>query len=427
MNQLRNVVCPGCTCLCDDLHVNEKNGSVEVRNACEMGNRWFADLTVASEKCQIDGQAIDLPSAIERCSNMLRESTAPLICGLDHLTTQSQQSAWNLADRTGANIDILFSNAGRASQFALQRVGKVSATLGEVAHRSDVIIFWFCDPMTTHPRHLERYSNPAGLPKRKIIVVDDCRTATAEKADLFIELSRPNATAALATLRACLSGLQLDSQAVKQSTGLDVESWQKLSQHLSAAKYGALFYGHTTHDSNFDSANDSLASLVRELNNKTRFVSLSMRSDANSQSAENVLAWSSGFPFAVNLNRRYPRSNWLEYSAAEILRRGECDMILVASTGGLSRQIDALGNTAAKHFQATPKIVLFSEAEAKAEAECGLENVAACITVSLPGFNESGDSCRQDDVLLPLVKLVGDDTLPSAGHILDAIATVISD
>ncbi len=406
--------------MCDDLQASESNGTVNVQGACEMGERWFAESSdaplAAQSKCFVDGKVVELEAAIERCSDLLQRSTAPLICGLEHLTTQSQQSAWNLADRIGANIDVSFSNDGRASQFALQRVGKVSATLGEVAQRSDVVVFWFCDPVASHPRHLERYSKPLGKSKRNIVVVDDRRTATAEKADLFIELPKENATAAMATMRACLGGLEIDAKVVKQSTGLEIETWQKLVQLMATAKYGAMFYGHSTHESNFDAATDSLASFIRELNNQTRFVALSMRSDFNRQSAENVMAWSGGFPFAVNLNRRYPRSNWLEYSAAEILRRGECDLILVASTNGLSKQLTELGESAANHFRATPKIVLSTE------TKCELDNVVACIQVSIPGVSEAGDYCRQDDVLLPLVNLIGNDALPSAETIFDSLA-----
>src|SRR5660398_145704 len=33
-----------------------------------------------------------------------------------------------------------------------------SATLGQIKNRSDVIVFWGCNPVQAHPRHMSRYS-----------------------------------------------------------------------------------------------------------------------------------------------------------------------------------------------------------------------------------------------------------------------------
>ena len=151
---------------------------VEFDNACELGRRWF-ERPLPKLLNLVDGQPAELQTAISSAVQLLSQSTAPLICGLDHLTTQAQQNAWRLADRLGATIDSTMTNAGRASQFALQRIGNVTATLGEVASRSDLVVYWYCDPESTHPRHLARYGKPDDGKNRTVVVVDDHQSATA--------------------------------------------------------------------------------------------------------------------------------------------------------------------------------------------------------------------------------------------------------
>ena len=77
-----------------------------------------------------------------------------------------------------------------------KRSGRVSATLGEVRHRADLVVFWSVDPVSTHPRHLERYSVeprgrfvPEGRGARAVVVLDAERSATAERADVFVTCS----------------------------------------------------------------------------------------------------------------------------------------------------------------------------------------------------------------------------------------------
>ncbi len=392
---------------------------MELGSVCDKGDRWFRQPIPPTFDHQVDGRSTGLANAVQQAAVLLAGSNAPLIVGLDHLTTQAQQSAWRLAKQLRATIDTTLGDNHRAHMFALQRVGKVTATLGEVSTRSDVVVFWFCDPATTHPRHLERYSRPANRRKRTVIVVDEKPTKTSAQADILIELPRSAAGAALSVFRAVLAGIELDDSAVKAQTGTPVDRWKDFVEQMVAAKYGSIFHGQTTAESSFDTAMDSLALFVRDLNDTTCFVSIGMRNDGNALGGENVLAWSSGFPFAVNLARQYPRFHWLEYSAASILRRGECDCILVATDDSLGQALDALDDTAKEHFDRTPKILVASQDYQ------GLANVAVGFRVPPPGIHVNGDLCRQDDVALPLTSVPQPERAATAREILDEIRTAI--
>lgn len=381
--------------LCDDIEITNTGSRTVAINACDKGQQYFQINGDATPTHSVSGQPVDLEAAINATIEILNQSKSTLICGLDQLTTQAQQAAWKLADKIGATIDTTFSNDARSNMFALQRVGKVTATIGEIANRSDLVVFWFCDPELTHPRLLERLNTPPDHPNRRVIVVDQTETKTAKQADMYIQADRDSCPPILATLRARFAKVSVDENRVRESTGLEPGSIENLADALRQAQYGSIFYGQTTPDSSFDIATESLSQLIRQLNNETRFVAMKLRTDTNAQSAENVLSWSSGYPFAADHRLNYPRFNWLEFSAETILTRGQCDAILFAAGPGLQETFAGLSPTARDHLGSIPKIAITPFVD--------FQNDVA-IQVGIPGLSEAGEFCRNDDISLPLGK-----------------------
>ncbi len=401
--------------LCDDISFDATSSTPEAINACDIGQAYFQITPAETQTHYIAGEPAELDDAVETAAKTLTESKAPLVCGLENLSTQSQQTAWKIADKIGATIDSSLSNHGRAGTFALQRVGKVTATIGEIANRSDLILFWFCDPVTSHPRLLERLRSSPNSDKRKIIVVDEHTTKTAKLADTFIQAPQINGPAILSGLRAEISQTKLDPFLVELSTGLTSEQIADLFNLMSAAQYGCIVHGQLNPDSAFDVAAQSLYSLIRNLNDVTRFVGLKLRNDRNAQSAENVLAWSSGYPFAANHALGFPRFNWLEHSAESVLTRGECDAILLATSADLSASFSGLSKVAREHLATIPKIILSP-----------IENVSSCVAfqVGVPAISESGEFCRLDDVSMSIRSLLANSTT-SANSILERIMHLV--
>ena len=411
MTTSKNTVCPGCTLLCDDVEIINPGPQSIATHACRVGEKYFRVVADTHRAHSVSGQRVTLDAAIQAASKTLVHSKSPLICGLDQLTTEAQQTAWKLADKLGATIDTTFSNAGRASMFALQRVGKVTATIGEIANRSDLVVFWFCDPETTHPRLLQRLNHSTDHPNRRVIVVDQNKTKTAMLADLFIQIDPDFCPATLATLRAVLSQTRIRETQIRESTGLERQAIEEFATLLREASYGSIFYGQTTQESAFDLATDSIHQLIRQLNNVTRFVGIKLRNDGNSQSAENVLAWSTGYPFAVNHHLKHPRFNWLEHSAETTLNRARCDAILFATGSDTEKTFASLSQVAKIHLQSIPRITLSPSADFPSDV---------AIQVGIPGLNEAGEFCRIDDVSLPISKTLSTNE-PSAAEILDRI------
>ncbi|MFO0848509.1 MAG: formylmethanofuran dehydrogenase subunit B [Gemmataceae bacterium] len=185
-----DVACTVCGCVCDDLTVTVDAGRVvRSERACRLAEPWFLGQSAG----QPASAAFD--DAVSRAAELLSAARNPLIYGLSRSTTEGQRAATALADRLGATIDTTASTGHAPSILALQQVGESTCTLGEVANRADLVIFWGSDPVVTHPRHLERYSAdpvgrfvPEGRAGRHVVVVDVAETETAKVADRFVRV-----------------------------------------------------------------------------------------------------------------------------------------------------------------------------------------------------------------------------------------------
>lgn len=193
------VTCLVCGCLCDDIAVVKQGGkSTEARNACAVGREWLLrdrSFEPTLPAALIHGQPVELAEAVEQAAGLLLKARAPIILGLGHSTNETVAAALELADRIGAVVEPGDSRSSAPRVFAFQRVGRVSATLGEVKNRADVVVFWGTDPVVSHPLHWQRYSVepegrfvPDGRAGRTMVVVDRERTATAKQADVFVEI-----------------------------------------------------------------------------------------------------------------------------------------------------------------------------------------------------------------------------------------------
>jgi formylmethanofuran dehydrogenase subunit B len=408
---VRDVACTACGCVCDDIDVvAADNRIVEARHACTLGQAWFLEPRDDSHyeslpSCLVEGQPASVDVGIERAAQLLAAARYPLIYGLRGTSCEGQQAAAGLADWLGANIDTPTSLHHGPWGVSFQGVGEVTSSLGEVANRGDLIIFWGVDPVTTHPRHFERYSLfpqgmfvPRGRADRTVVVVDVERTATAEAADVFLQVQPGRDFEALWTLRALAADRLLDAAQVLESTGLPLVDWQDLMARMKQAKFGVMFFGTGLAMSHGKHLNtESLLAVVRDMNAYTRFVAKSMRGSGNVTGADNVLAWRTGFAFAVNLSRGYPRFNPGEFSAEQILARGETDAALVIQCD-TSEDFSA---AAQAHYESIPRIVLDSRPTATARS------ATVAFLTATTGIHTGGTVYRMDEIPLPLRPSIG--------------------
>lgn len=368
--------------MCDDVKFDVSGTTIASDVDCEIAQAFIKNSNdYLSTTAKASGEAATVANAI---SQRLQSADAPLIVGLNHLTTEAQQLAWRIADVANATIDTTLAKANRSSIYSLQRLGKVTASLGEIANRSDLIVFWFCDPMKTHPRLIERLSKTKASAKKRIVVVGDSSSATAKVADDVCAVSEADAADFIRDVR-------LSIRKKEDSPDSTSKEAKQLAQLLTTSNYGSWIYGHTNIVAEQDDVAIASQRLVRELNDHTRFVSLALRNDQNGASGENVLASFSGFPAAVDLSMSIPQYNGPEYAAETVLENGNCDFVLLFAGWGTSREIDKLSPAARATLAKTPKALISSEVPIGLDAEL-------LVQVDRPGVSDTGEFCRIDDV-----------------------------
>ena len=153
---VEDAVCTACSCLCDDIELDViANRIIDARHACALGEASFVGQDREERlACMVDGHAASWDEAIERAARILAEARYPLIFGLAATASEAQRVAVSLADRVGACLDV---GTGTEAIHALQHVGEVTCTLGEIKNRADLIVVWGADPLESHPRLFSRY------------------------------------------------------------------------------------------------------------------------------------------------------------------------------------------------------------------------------------------------------------------------------
>ena len=378
----RSATCGGCGLVCDDITavVGERGGLERLIHTCSLGDAWFAErVAPAPPIARVDGREAGLDRALDEAGAILAAARAPLVYGLGQTTCEAQRAAVALAEAIGAVIDPAGPLLDGASGLAYQTLGASTATLGDVRDRAEVVVVWRADPVATHPRLFERLRLPD--PDRELVVVDERQTATAARADAFLELPADRDVEALWTLRALVGEAPV-------ARGAAVElPLDELAARLRACRNGAILHRVRGHVEAL-----ALHALVRDLCRVTHVVAVMLRREANAAGAEDVLAWQTGYPAAVSFARGHPRASPGELSAATVLERGEADAALVVG----SDPLEHLPPAAAERLRAIPVVSVDPRDTATAAA------AHVAIATAAAGVHRPGVVHRLDGVPVPL-------------------------
>lgn len=450
MHRVSAVVCPVCGCCCDDVEVLvEDSRIIDVRNACALGAAKFLNYNRHRHLKPLirrDGKLVKASwdEAIRRAAEILARANYPILYGWSSTSCEAMRIGLELAEEVGGVIDNTSTTCHGPSILAIQDVGIPSCTLGQIRHRADLIIYWGCNPWSAHPRHMERYTalsegrfqrslwrrlvlrfhaegllkrmrrvaglaflrrlfeagGAGGLPytlmgeERKVIVVDVRRTRTAELADYFVRVEPNRDYEVLQALRAIIRGEELDVDSVG---GIPVEVLEEIADLMIDCRFGVLFFGVGLTMSEGKLRNiDAAISLTRDLNRYTKFVIMPMRGHFNVTGANIVFTWQTGYPYAIDFSKGYPRYNPGETSVVDILCRGEADAALVVA----SDPVATFPRRAVEELAKIPLIVIDPQ----------VTPTSLMADVVLPstfvGIEAEGTAYRMDHVPLPLKRVV---------------------
>jgi formylmethanofuran dehydrogenase subunit B len=398
-----DATCTFCGCVCDDIDLTvdtQANQITEAKRACVLGKAWFFNHHIEDRpEALVDGRPATYEQGIARAVEILATANYPVTYGLSDTTSEAQRVAVAISDWIGASVDTTTSVCHGPSGLAFQSVGEVTCSLGEIKNRADCLLFWGGNPAESHPRHFTKYSLmpkgefvPNGRKDRYAVLIDVRKTKSAKAVDLFLQI-KPKADFELAwALRALAAGVEPDPS-VEQKTGIKLDVLRGLMDKMKACQFGAILFGMgvtMTRGKHLNS--EAVLALARDMNRHTRFVAKPMRGHGNVTGADNVVTWSTGYPFGVNLGRGYPRFNPGEFTTTDLLARGEADAALIIASDPMSNFCQA----ARDHLRSIPVVVLDPKLSDTAKI------AAVAFTTATYGINVPGTVYRMDDVPLPL-------------------------
>jgi formylmethanofuran dehydrogenase subunit B len=386
-----HVACLGCGCVCDDIDVVVSEGRiVEARRACSLGVAWFGDGGVPWE-VRVGGRAAPIDDALDAIAAMLRQATRPLVYLAPDITCDAQREAVALADVAGAALDSVTSATARASLMAAQERGRATATLGELRNRADVVVWWGVDPDERYPRYAERYCPyPSGVhiahgrgsrmvvavdvgPARGPVDVDRRYTVPAERELEF--------------LAALLRGARR-SEPEGEGDAAALARVMARARYCLVAADGEQGPGQ---DAVVRRRMDALIAVTHAFNAVSRCALGVLRAGGNRSGAESVMTWQTGYPFAVDFARGFPRYGPHDGTAGARLARGDVDAALVIGSAALvpSQVLERLAHV--------PAAVVGPRATGSV-----LGGGVAAIDTGVAGIHVAGTAVRMDDVPIRL-------------------------
>ena len=452
MTTMRAVACPVCGCLCDDIELTIEDGRiVKVKNGCSMCETKFLNYCkhrLLKPLVRKNGELVktSFKEALEKAAKILAEADYPLLYGWSSTSCEAMRVGLELAEEVGGVVDNTSTICHGPSALSVQEVGLPSCTLGQVRHRADLIIYWGSNPWSSHPRHIERYTNlsegrfeesewkeylskvkasnvkkkvetvlrrvshrdkasasasPIKEPRlalsktgRKLVVVDVRKTRTAEIADYFLQVQPNHDYELFEAFRALIRDEELD---VEEVAGVPVERLEEIAEAMISCSFGTIFFGLGLTMSSGKMRNvEAAIALTRDLNRFTKFMITPMRGHFNVTGADTVFTWQTGYPYAVDFSLGYPRYNPGETTAVDVLLRKESDATLIVASDPVAN----FPKKAVEHLVEKPLIVIDPHMNATSQ-------VADVVFPSaFVGIETAGTAYRMDHVPLPLKKIV---------------------
>jgi formylmethanofuran dehydrogenase subunit B len=191
-----------------------------------------------------------------------------------------------------------------------------------------------------------------------------------------------------------------------------VADLRRLADRLKGARYGVVTWMAGAFDfADAELLVQSIADLVRDVNQTTRCAALPLAGGDNVIGANQVCTWQTGVPLRTNFGSGVPQHDPRLYATSRLVDEGEVDALVWVST------FRPLPPPAAE----LPTVVIATP------GGLPVRMPEVFIPVATPGIDRAGDIFRTDSVVaLPLAKL-RTGRFPSAGDVLARIDRALCD
>jgi formylmethanofuran dehydrogenase subunit B len=410
----RNVACPFCGLVCDDLTVAVDGGAgLAVRAAgCGLSREAFGR-RAGDARARLAGRTMETGHAVARAAAILARSRQPLFAGLG-TDVDGMRAVLLLAERTGGIVDHFGSDGLFRNLRVVQDSGWVTTTLAEVRNHMDVMLIVGPDPTPIFPRFLELGVVPAqtlyegAAPARRVFRLGPPTEGDAERDNgvAVIDLPCPleRLPEAVASLR-CL--INERGARAADTAGPAGARLQELAEALKSARYGVVTWMAGALDfAGSELLTQSLADMVRDLNRSTRCAAIPLTGSDNVLGVNQVCTWQSGVPLRSSFGSGLPQHDSCLYKAGRLLANREVDALVWISA-----------------FRPVPPPVTDVPTIALVTADTPFARPPdIVIPVGTPGVDHAGQVFRTDGVVAIQLTALRVSPLPSVADILARIA-----
>lgn len=445
----RNVTCPFCGLLCDDLTVTRTGSTLKVDNGCPRATAGFQRPLPPAKPLVRDAE-VSLDEAIKAAAGLIRQAKLPLYGGMA-TDVSGQRAIMSIADRTCGVVDHALSEGQYRNFRVVQTSGWIMSTLTETRNRADLIIIVGSDVHKLHGRFFDRIVTPEHTmfdgvgQKRTVVFIGEGLDTSAAKGPriedvISIPVAKDRIPEVLAAISARVRGFPItgtDAAAAPAPAkkgglfsslisgskgsapetpangiaGVALDAIEAVAEKCKKAQYGVVVWAPPALSMpQADLTVHLMTEIVRELNLTTRFAGLSLGGNEGAPSAASTCTWQTGYPLRVSFANGAPEYDSYRYNISRMLTEGEGDLLVwVASIG------TDIGLPQTK----LPTIVLGTPGVRLAQSP------TVFIPVGTPGIDHAGQMVRCDNVVsLPLQNL-GRSQLPRAADVLAAIQAAL--
>lgn len=414
----KNVACPFCGMLCDDLEIERRNGALKVlKNGCGRSVAGF-ERKLPPSSPRVRGKDVTLAEAIKEAAALIRQANNPMFGGLG-TDVEGMRAAMALAERAGGVVDHALSEGQYRNIRVLQSTGWITSTLTETRNRADLIIVVGSDMRKLHPRFFERIVSPPDsmfgvtAPKRTVVLigeVPDRKVAAGQQVGEVIALpcKVDQVGEVLGALRARLRGFRV---AAKTAGGIPLAKIDALMERCRKADYGVVVWAPPTLDvPHAELTVEQVAGLVKDLNQTQRFAGLSLGGNEGAMSAGAVSTWQSGFPLRISYASGAPQFDPYRFCISRMITEGEGDLLMWIAS--ISPDLSPPSTDIPTIVLGTPGLKLPQEP-------------AVFIPVGTPGVDEKGRLVRCDSVVSLPLKNLHRAELPHVADVLSSIEAAL--
>jgi len=254
---MKRFTCSGCSLLCGDIIVKSDGLFVsEVIGACLKGKERFDQVSaqnrITKPMIRKNGELkeVSWDEAIKKATEIIKNSTIPLLYGLSNVTCEAQEAGIKLAQKINGFID---SNASICQGKVLNKAKSLGinlTTITEIINKGDLIILWGANPAETIPRLLNKVLfsrgkfRMTGREIKTLVIIDPIKTASFKVMgvrDLALIVEPSKDIDLIRMLKEeCCSADSIPSEGV---AGIDKGDLKRLLLHLTGAENGVIILG----------------------------------------------------------------------------------------------------------------------------------------------------------------------------------------